>query len=39
MGAYSKDLRIRTLAALERGMPRKEIVETFGISLPPSNAG
>jgi transposase len=33
MGAYSKDLRIRTLAALERGMPRKEIVETFGISL------
>lgn len=33
MGAYSKDLRIKTLAALERGMPRKEVVETFGVSL------
>jgi transposase len=33
MGAYSKDLRIRTLAAVERGMPRREVVETFGISL------
>ena len=33
MGAYSKDLRIKTLAALQRGIPRREVVETFGISL------
>ncbi len=33
MGAYSKDLRIRTLAAVERGIPRREVIETFGISL------
>ena len=33
MGAYSKDLRIRTLAALKRGIPRREMVEVFGISL------
>ncbi len=33
MGAYSKDLRIKTLAALKRGIPRREVVETFGISL------
>ena len=33
MGAYSKDLRIRTLAALKRGIPRREVVEVFGISL------
>ncbi len=33
MGAYSKDLRIRTLAAVERGIPRKEVIEFFGISL------
>jgi transposase len=33
MGAYSKDLRIRVLAATERGMPRREAVETFGVSL------
>jgi transposase len=33
MNAYSKDLRLRVLAALDRGMPRKEIVRTFGISI------
>jgi transposase len=33
MGAYSKDLRLRALAAVERGIARKEVVETFGISL------
>jgi transposase len=33
MGAYSKDLRMKTLAALQRGIPRREVVETFGISL------
>jgi transposase len=33
MNAYSKDLRIRALGALERGMPRKEAASTFGVSL------
>ena len=33
MNAYSKDLRIKALGALDRGMPRKEVASTFGISL------
>jgi transposase len=33
MNAYSKDLRLRVLAAVDRGMPRKEVVKTFGVSL------
>lgn len=33
MGIYSKDLRIRAVAAVERGIPRREVVETFSISL------
>jgi transposase len=33
MNAYSKDLRLRVLAAVDRGMPRKEVVNTFGISV------
>jgi transposase len=33
MNAYSKDLRIKALGALDRGMPRKEAASTFGISL------
>jgi len=33
MGIYSKDLRIRAVAAVDRGIPRKEVVETFSISL------
>jgi len=32
MNAYSKDLRLRTLAAIDRGIPRKEIYELFGVS-------
>lgn len=32
MNAYSKDLRLRVLAALERGIPRKEVIELFGVS-------
>jgi transposase len=32
MNAYSKDLRLRVLAAVDRGMPRKEVVKTFGVS-------
>lgn len=33
MGVYSKDLRERAVAAVERGIPRKDVVETFSISL------
>ena len=33
MNAYSKDLRLRVLAALERGISRSEVAELFGISL------
>jgi transposase len=33
MQIYSKDLRIRAVAAVERGIPRREVVETFSISL------
>ncbi len=34
MKAYSKDLRLKVLAAVDRGMPRKEVAKIFGISLP-----
>lgn len=34
MKPYSKDLRIRVLAACDRGMPRKEVSKTFGVSEP-----
>jgi transposase len=30
---YSKDLRIRALAAVDRGIPRREVVQIFSISL------
>jgi transposase len=33
MEIYSKDLRVRAVAAVERGIPRREVVETFSISL------
>ncbi len=33
MGIYSKDLRVRAVAAVERGIPRREVVETFSVSL------
>ncbi len=32
-GTYSLDLRERALAAVDRGMPRKEAVGAFGVSL------
>jgi transposase len=32
MNAYSKDLRLKTLAAIDRGVPRKEVAELFGVS-------
>ena len=34
MKPYSKNLRIRVLAAGDRGMPRKEVSKTFGVSEP-----
>jgi transposase len=33
MDIYSKDLRIRALDALDRGIPRRDVVDTFSISL------
>src|SRR5262245_20268944 len=33
MQAYSVDLRTRVVAAVDRGMPRSEVVKTFEISL------
>lgn len=33
MKAYSLDLRRRVLSALDRGMPRSEVVSTFQVSL------
>ncbi len=32
--AYSKDLRLKVLDAVDRGMPRKEVAQIFGVSLP-----
>jgi transposase len=35
MKPYSKDLRMKVLAAVDRGgMPRKEVAEVFGVSEP-----
>ena len=35
MKPYSKDLRLKLLAAVDRGMPRAEAAaEVFGVSLP-----
>ena len=33
MNAYSKDLRVKVLDAVGRGVPRKEVAELLGISL------
>jgi transposase len=33
MGIYSKDLRLRALDAVDRGISRKVVVETFSVSL------
>jgi transposase len=32
MNAYSKDLRLKALSAIDRGIPRKEVSELFGVS-------
>jgi len=34
MKPYSKDLRIRVLAAVDGGTPRKEVARTFSVSMP-----
>ena len=34
MRGYSLDLRLKVLAAVDRGIPRKEVVRTFGVSMP-----
>jgi transposase len=34
MKPYSKDLRIRVLAALDCGTPREEVAKTFSVSMP-----
>jgi transposase len=34
MKPYSKDLRIRVLAAVDRGTPREEVAKTFSVSMP-----
>ncbi len=33
MGIYSEDLRVRAVAAVERGIPRREVAQTFSVSL------
>jgi transposase len=33
MNAYSKDLRLRVLDAVDRGFPRREVSNLFGVSL------
>jgi len=34
MKPYSKDLRLRVLDAVDRGMPKKEVARVFGVSQP-----
>ena len=34
MKPYSKDPRLRVLAAVDRGTPRQELAETFEVSMP-----
>ena len=33
MNAYSKDLRVKVLSAIDRGIPRREVANLFGVSL------
>jgi transposase len=32
MNAYSKDLRLKVLSAIDRGISRKEVSDLFGVS-------
>ena len=34
MNAYSLDLRLKVLDAIDRDIPRREVVSTFGVSMP-----
>ena len=34
MKPYSKDLRLRVLAAIDAGTPREEVAKTFSVSVP-----
>jgi transposase len=34
MKPYSKDLRLRVLAAVDAGSPREEVAKTFSVSVP-----
>ncbi len=34
MKPYSKDLRLKVLAAVDRGMPREQVAKVFGVSVP-----
>jgi|SRR5215211_1646395 len=34
MKPYSKDLRLRVLAAFDAGRPREEVAKTFSVSVP-----
>jgi transposase len=34
MNAYSLDLRLKVLDAIDRGIPRTEVVRTFSVSMP-----
>jgi transposase len=34
MKPYSKDLRLRVLTAVDCGVPREQVAETFSVSLP-----
>ncbi len=34
MKPYSKDLRLRVLAAVDRGVPKEEVAKTFSVSVP-----
>jgi transposase len=35
MKPYSKDLRLRVLAAVDAGKPREQVAKTFSVSTPP----
>ena len=37
MKPYSKDLRVRVLAAVDGGVPREEVAKTFSVSVPTIN--
>ncbi len=34
MKPYSKDLRLKVLEAVDRGMPRTQVAQIFGVSMP-----